>query len=144
MLRALLNGEPPPERLRYYPGAADLKLAPGPRREDGIPLWIRSWGSPAGLARVARAGDGWLASAYNTTPERFSAARTALSRALEERGRRADGFPTALATMWTWVSRDRAIRDGDPTPARPARGRREAFWMLRTNRRRPHVPCALG
>jgi hypothetical protein len=34
-----------------------------------------------------------------------------LSRALAERGRDADGFPNALATMWTWVSNDRAERD---------------------------------
>jgi alkanesulfonate monooxygenase SsuD/methylene tetrahydromethanopterin reductase-like flavin-dependent oxidoreductase (luciferase family) len=53
-------------------------------------------------------GDGWLASAYNTTPERFSAARARLARALAERGRDADGFPNALATMWTWISDDRA------------------------------------
>jgi hypothetical protein len=52
-----------------------------------------------------------LASAYNTTPERFSAARTGLARALEDRGRDADGFPNALATMWTWVSNDRAEGD---------------------------------
>ena len=71
----------------------------------------RKLGFAGGLARVARAGDGWLASAYNTTPERFSAARTALARALEDRGRHADGFPTALATMWTWVSRDRSEGD---------------------------------
>src|SRR5688572_6221790 len=51
-LRALLRGD---------------SLAPAPRR--AIPLWIGSWGSKAGLARVVRLGDGWLASAYNTTPE---------------------------------------------------------------------------
>jgi alkanesulfonate monooxygenase SsuD/methylene tetrahydromethanopterin reductase-like flavin-dependent oxidoreductase (luciferase family) len=67
----------------------------------GIPLWIGSWGSRAGLARVARMGDGWLASAYNTTPERFAAARAALP----------EGFPNALATMWTWVSRTQAEGD---------------------------------
>ncbi|MDQ3320313.1 MAG: LLM class flavin-dependent oxidoreductase [Actinomycetota bacterium] len=111
VLRALLNGEPLPAEPRYYPVAPDIELAPGPRREDGIPLWIGSWGSRAGLARVARAGDGWLASAYNTTPEGFSAARTALACALEARGRHADGFPTALATMWTWVSKDRSEAD---------------------------------
>jgi alkanesulfonate monooxygenase SsuD/methylene tetrahydromethanopterin reductase-like flavin-dependent oxidoreductase (luciferase family) len=70
-----------------------------PRRD--IPLWIGSWGSRAGLARVARAGDGWLASAYNTSPERFAAARAALPA----------GFPNALATMWTWVTEDRAEAD---------------------------------
>jgi alkanesulfonate monooxygenase SsuD/methylene tetrahydromethanopterin reductase-like flavin-dependent oxidoreductase (luciferase family) len=71
-----------------------------PRRGD-IPVWIGSWGSRAGLARVARLGDGWIASAYNTTPERFADARRVLP----------DGFPNALATMWTWVSKDRAEGD---------------------------------
>ena len=89
----------------------DSELAPRPWRDDGVPLWIGSWGSRAGLARVARAGDGWLASAYNTTPERFAAARTDLTQALEGRGRDATGFPNALATMWTWVSQDRAEGD---------------------------------
>jgi alkanesulfonate monooxygenase SsuD/methylene tetrahydromethanopterin reductase-like flavin-dependent oxidoreductase (luciferase family) len=89
----------------------DSELAPRPWRDDGVPLWIGSWGSRAGLARVARAGDGWLASAYNTTPERFAAARTDLAQALEGRGRDATGFPNALATMWTWVSQDRAEGD---------------------------------
>lgn len=70
--------------------------------------WIGSWGSKAGLARVARAGEGWLASAYNTTPDDFSAARARLATELAERGRDADDFPNALATMWTWLSDDRA------------------------------------
>jgi alkanesulfonate monooxygenase SsuD/methylene tetrahydromethanopterin reductase-like flavin-dependent oxidoreductase (luciferase family) len=111
VLRALLEGERMPEPARYYPVSPDVELAPGPRRPDGIPLWIGSWGSRAGLARVASAGDGWLASAYNTTPARFSEARMALERALEDRGREPGGFPNALATMWTWVSRDRAEGD---------------------------------
>jgi alkanesulfonate monooxygenase SsuD/methylene tetrahydromethanopterin reductase-like flavin-dependent oxidoreductase (luciferase family) len=34
-----------------------------------------------------------------------------LARELEDRGRDADGFPNALATMWTWVSKDRAEGD---------------------------------
>jgi alkanesulfonate monooxygenase SsuD/methylene tetrahydromethanopterin reductase-like flavin-dependent oxidoreductase (luciferase family) len=111
VLRALLNGEPVPEDARYYLVPSDIALAPGPRQGGGVPLWVGSWGSRAGLARVARAGDGWLASAYNTTPERFSEARALLARALEDRGRDADGFPNALATMWTWVSNDRTEAD---------------------------------
>jgi alkanesulfonate monooxygenase SsuD/methylene tetrahydromethanopterin reductase-like flavin-dependent oxidoreductase (luciferase family) len=99
VLRALLRREPPPE------------LTPGPCRPGGIPVWVGSWGSNAGLARVARSGDGWLASAYNTTPERFAAARVRLERALEDRDRDPRGFPSAVATMWTWVTDDRAERD---------------------------------
>jgi alkanesulfonate monooxygenase SsuD/methylene tetrahydromethanopterin reductase-like flavin-dependent oxidoreductase (luciferase family) len=93
VLRALLRGEPLPEHPRFYPLPPDVELAP---RSGPIPLWIGSWGSRAGLARVARLGDGWLASAYNTTPERFAAARAKLPK----------DFPNALATMWTWVSED--------------------------------------
>jgi alkanesulfonate monooxygenase SsuD/methylene tetrahydromethanopterin reductase-like flavin-dependent oxidoreductase (luciferase family) len=111
LLRALLKGEPAPEGLRHYPVTPDVELLPRPWRDNGVPLWIGSWGSKAGLARVARVGDGWLASAYNTTPEGFAAAREGLSRALEERGRDAHGFPNALSTMWTWVSEDRAEGD---------------------------------
>jgi alkanesulfonate monooxygenase SsuD/methylene tetrahydromethanopterin reductase-like flavin-dependent oxidoreductase (luciferase family) len=90
-LRALLRGE----------AAAGVELAPAPVQPGGVPVWIGSWGSDAGLARVARLGDGWLASAYNTTPERFAAARAALP----------EGFPNALATMWTWVAKDGAEGD---------------------------------
>jgi alkanesulfonate monooxygenase SsuD/methylene tetrahydromethanopterin reductase-like flavin-dependent oxidoreductase (luciferase family) len=90
------------ERWKRFDAALDVL------REslEGIPLWVGSWGSKAGLARVARAADGWLASAYNTTPERFAAGREALAQALADRGREPDGFPNALATMWTWVSED--------------------------------------
>jgi len=88
-LRALLRGE------------SEIELAPRPHQPGGPPLWIGSWGSKAGLARVARLGDGWLASAYNTTPEAFAQARARLP----------DQLPNALATMWTWVSKDRAEGD---------------------------------
>jgi len=111
VLRALLRGEAMPMDARYYLVPPDLELTPAPRRRGGVPLWVGSWGSKAGLARVARSGDGWLASAYNTTPERFSVARELLARALQDRGRGAQDFPNALATMWTWVSTDRAAGD---------------------------------
>ncbi len=115
----VLAGIPFEERWPRFDAALDAlrallagdELAPGPHRPGGIPLWIGSWGSRAGLARVARAGDGWLASAYNTTPERFAAARAALADALVRRGREPAGFPCALATMWTWVTEDRAEAD---------------------------------
>ena len=75
---------------------------------ESVPIWVGSWGSAAGLRRVARLGDGWLASAYNTTPERLAAGRTSLDAALLSAGRDPAGFPLALATMWTYVTDDRA------------------------------------
>ena len=108
ILRSLLRGEPPPEPVRHYALPAS-QLAPGPRRPGGVPLWIGSWGSPAGLRRVARLGDGWLASAYNATPEVFAArgrrCRTASTSAADP------NFPNALATMWTWITEDASDAD---------------------------------
>jgi alkanesulfonate monooxygenase SsuD/methylene tetrahydromethanopterin reductase-like flavin-dependent oxidoreductase (luciferase family) len=115
ILRSLLRDDPPPETRSHYP-LPDSLLAPAPRRSGGVPLWIGSWGSRAGLRRVARFGDGWLASAYNTTPEGFRAAKESLSEELRARGRDADQFPNALVTMWTWITADggeadRVLRD---------------------------------
>jgi alkanesulfonate monooxygenase SsuD/methylene tetrahydromethanopterin reductase-like flavin-dependent oxidoreductase (luciferase family) len=103
ILRALLRDEPPPETRRHY-SLPDARLAPAPHRQ--VPLWIGSWGSKAGLRRVARLGDGWFASAYNTTPEGFQAAKESLSEELRARDRDPDRFPNALVTMWTWITTD--------------------------------------
>jgi alkanesulfonate monooxygenase SsuD/methylene tetrahydromethanopterin reductase-like flavin-dependent oxidoreductase (luciferase family) len=104
-LRAELSADAPPYEGRFY--SAQSALQPRPGRPDGPPIWIASWGSEAGLRRVARLGDGWLASAYNTTPAQLASARDTLAAALARNGRRPDGFPCVLATMWTYVSDDR-------------------------------------
>jgi alkanesulfonate monooxygenase SsuD/methylene tetrahydromethanopterin reductase-like flavin-dependent oxidoreductase (luciferase family) len=110
ILRALLRGEAGPDATRYFT-APDFQLAPTPRQDGGVPVWIGSWGSAAGLRRVARLGDGWLASAYNTTPEQFLAARELLGSELRKRGRPTERFPNAVVTMWTWVTESRTERD---------------------------------
>lgn len=109
VLRALLKGDAPPSTT--YFAVPEAELAPRPDRAEGVPLWIGSWGSDAGLRRVARLADGWLASAYNTTPDGFAAAKGLLERMLGERGRDPSGFPNALVTMWTWVTEDRDQAD---------------------------------
>jgi hypothetical protein len=68
------------------------------------------------LRRVARLGDGWFASAYNTTADAFRAAKESLSEQLQAHGRDPAGFPNALVTMWTWITEDeheadRMLRD---------------------------------
>ena len=72
-----------------------------PLRPSAPPLWIASWGSPAGLRRVARLGDGWLASAYNITP---AALRTSCATLGPD-------MPNALATTWLHITESR--RDAD-------------------------------
>lgn len=159
ILRSLLRDEPPPETRRHYalPGSP---LAPAPSRPGGVPVWIGSWGSAAGLRRVSRLGDGWLASAYNTTPDGFRAAKQSLSEQLDAHGKDPDRFPNALATMWTWISEDardadRVLREvlapmlrRDPDPLSdqlcvgPRGALRGAALALRGGRLRPRIPLA--
>jgi alkanesulfonate monooxygenase SsuD/methylene tetrahydromethanopterin reductase-like flavin-dependent oxidoreductase (luciferase family) len=110
LLRALLSGVEPPAGGRHF-AVPQARLLPVPRPSGVVPLWIGSWGSAPGMRRVARLGDGWLASAYNITPAGFAAASALLRAELAAAGRPAGGFPHALVTMWAWVTEDRAEAD---------------------------------
>jgi len=94
---------------RFY-DTTGVELEPSPAQPGGPSIWIGSWGSTVGLRRVARLADGWLASAYNTTPERFASARRDLSDHLKAGGRDPDGFPNTLGTMWLYLTDDEAER----------------------------------
>ena len=86
-------------------------LEPPPVQRPGPPIWIGSWGSKPGLRRVARLADGWLASAYNTTPDTFRAGLAYLGEQLAASGRRPEGFANGLATMWLHVTERRAAAE---------------------------------
>ena len=60
-------------------------LLPKPVRPGGPPIWIGSWGSDAGLRRVARLGDGWLGTSF--IPEHADVFLEPLQRGLEKSGR---------------------------------------------------------
>jgi alkanesulfonate monooxygenase SsuD/methylene tetrahydromethanopterin reductase-like flavin-dependent oxidoreductase (luciferase family) len=109
-LRALWGNDAEPFVGRFY-STEEVQLLPAPVQPGGPPIWIGSWGSDAGLRRVARLGDGWLASAYNTTPELFADARARLGGYLRENGKDATNFPNGLATMWFHITEDRAEAD---------------------------------
>jgi alkanesulfonate monooxygenase SsuD/methylene tetrahydromethanopterin reductase-like flavin-dependent oxidoreductase (luciferase family) len=83
-------------------------LTPLPVQPGGPPLWLGSWGSDAGMRRVARLGDGWLASAYNLGADEFRAGWASLRERLVGRGGDAEGFATALGTMWFHIDALRA------------------------------------
>ncbi len=95
-MRWTLHGSP--YEGRYY--TCPEVLEPMPVQDGGIPLWVASWGSDHGLRRAARWGDGWLASAYNTTPEAFGTAWRSMPARLEAEGRQDTDFANGLATMW--------------------------------------------
>ena len=109
VLRAHLRSGAPRFEGRFY--SAGPELEPRPMRPHGPPIWIGSWGSDAGLRRVARLADGWLASAYNLSPAQANAARAKLGSELARRGRNLDGFPCSLVTMWTYVTEDHRTRE---------------------------------
>ena len=109
-LRALWCEDGPPFEGNYY-STEGMLAEPRPLRQPGPPIWIGSWGSEAGLRRTARLGDGWLASAYNTTPEAFADARSRLGKHLKTAGKNPDRFPNAIATMFFYVTEDRAAAD---------------------------------
>ena len=109
-LRALWRKDSEPFVGRFY-STEGLSLEPRPAQPLGPPIWVGSWGSAAGLRRVARLADGWLASAYNTTPELFGHAWHALRSQLPDHGKAAETFPNALATMWCYITDDRDEAD---------------------------------
>lgn len=106
-LRALWRKHSPPFRGRFY-STEGMTLEPRPATDAGPPIWIGSWGSDAGLRRTARLADGWLASAYNTTPEAFGAAWQKLRNLLRDAGKDPEAFPNAIATMTFHVTEDEA------------------------------------
>lgn len=106
-IRALWDRDGPPFVGRFY-DTTGITLAPPPSQPKGPRIWIGSWGSEAGMRRVARLADGWLASGYNSTPEGFATGRATLAGMLEAEGRDPSAFLTTMATMWMYVTDDPA------------------------------------
>jgi alkanesulfonate monooxygenase SsuD/methylene tetrahydromethanopterin reductase-like flavin-dependent oxidoreductase (luciferase family) len=129
-LRSLWKADAPPFDGTFY-STGDLDLRPLPAQPGGPPIWIGSWGSEAGLRRTARLADGWLASAYNTTPADFGKAWSRLKELLTAHGKDPSQFPNGLSTMWFHVTddeheADRVVRERLlPTINRPEEVLRE-------------------
>ena len=111
MVRSLVRGDATSGGVHY--GAA------GPLAPVRVPppeVWFGSWGSDRRLAAMAAHSDGWFASAYNTTPEKYAAARARLDGHLTTAGRDPTSYPDAVATAWALVTtrtgeRERVLRD---------------------------------
>ena len=106
-MRAYWSGAGKRFEGEFY-STAGAAMDPTPVQRPGPPIWIGSWGSAAGLRRVALLADGWLASGYNTTPESFGSTWPDLLAQVSAAGRDASRFPNGIATMWCYVSDERA------------------------------------
>lgn len=100
LVRALLRGEAV-SNGKYYPSGG---LAIDPLPKEPPQVWFGSWGSDIRLRSMAAVADGWLASAYNITPEGFADARSRLNGHLAAAGRDAATFPDTIATAWLYVT----------------------------------------
>ena len=110
VLRALWHRDSEPFVGRWY-SSEGVVLEPRPAQAYGPAIWIGSWGSSAGLRRVARLADGWLASAYNITPSEFAHAWARLRVEVPGQQRDAETFPNALGTMWCYITESRVEAD---------------------------------
>jgi alkanesulfonate monooxygenase SsuD/methylene tetrahydromethanopterin reductase-like flavin-dependent oxidoreductase (luciferase family) len=106
VMRSLWGGDRTGFTGRFY-SSAGINLEPKPLQKPSPPIWIGSWGSDAGLRRVARLGDGWLASAYNTMPDQFAVALAKLGNQLKVFGKDPASFPNSLATMFMYITEDK-------------------------------------
>ena len=107
VLRALWSADAKPFTGRSY-STAGIDIEPKPLQRPSPPIWIGSWGSDAGLRRVARLGDGWLASAYNTMPDQFRIALDKLNHDLNNYRKDPATFPNALVTMFMYITEDKS------------------------------------
>jgi alkanesulfonate monooxygenase SsuD/methylene tetrahydromethanopterin reductase-like flavin-dependent oxidoreductase (luciferase family) len=135
VLRLLLHGDTAGFEGRFY-STRGVQLEPRPVQSPGPPIWVASWGSPVGLRRVARLGEGWLASAYNTTPDSFRDGLERLAEELRRIGKVPESFPSAIATTWLYITEDKGEAERTlsdvlaPMLHRPAEALRSAPLLI--------------
>jgi alkanesulfonate monooxygenase SsuD/methylene tetrahydromethanopterin reductase-like flavin-dependent oxidoreductase (luciferase family) len=107
-MRAYLTPGSQPFKGRFY-DTDGVTLEPTPVQKPSLPIWIGSWGSNAGLRRVARLADGWLSSAGpgHQSPEQFAEDVKRLKAFLVQEGKAPATFPTAVSTMALFISEDK-------------------------------------
>ena len=106
------KGEPESDSLDYDGKFYRLKgavLEPKPYQKPHPPIMIASWGSEQGLRRVAKYGDGWMASAYNITPDKFKEKWMLLLDYRKEMNKDVEGFENSLMTMFGYIDDDKEM-----------------------------------
>ncbi len=96
---------------RYYQ-YKDLPPLIEPFQKPHPPILVASWGSEIGLKRAAKYGDGWMASAYNTTPIKFKQKWEWVLHYRESLGKETESFDNSLVSMFGYISDDNEKVDG--------------------------------
>lgn len=85
-----------------------VSVEPKPFQRPHPPIFIGSWGSSeVGLRRVAKYGDGWMASAYNITPNKFKEKWKMLLSYRRELGKDTESFENSIMSMFGYIDSDR-------------------------------------
>jgi alkanesulfonate monooxygenase SsuD/methylene tetrahydromethanopterin reductase-like flavin-dependent oxidoreductase (luciferase family) len=92
---------------KYYT-LKEILLTPKPVQKPHPPIYVGSWGSEAGLKRLAKYSNGWMASAYNINPAKFKekwnfllAYRKSLGKQDEE------SFDNSMMSMFGYINDDK-------------------------------------
>ena len=111
---------------KYYQ-LEKISIAPMPFQKPHPPIFVGTWGSSeAGLKRTAKYGDGWMASAYNITPDKFREKWNMLLSYRKRLGKDSESFENCLMSMFGYISSDkdkvhRMVKDRlSPALGRPA------------------------
>ena len=110
---------------RYYK-FKKVVVAPRPFQKPHPPILIGSWGSDIGLRRVAKYGDGWMASAYNITPDKFKVKWKTLLSYRKDMDKDTTRFGNSVVSMFGYIDNNKEkirkiVRDVlSPVLGRPA------------------------
>ncbi len=63
--------------------------------------------SEAGIRRAAKNGDGWMASAYNITPDKFKEKRSILLSDRKRLGKDSESFENCIMSMFGYIDNDK-------------------------------------
>jgi alkanesulfonate monooxygenase SsuD/methylene tetrahydromethanopterin reductase-like flavin-dependent oxidoreductase (luciferase family) len=85
----------------------NVSTEPQPVQKPHPPILIGSWGSEAGLKRVAKYGDGWMASAYNITPEKFKEKWKTVLSYRSSKSKDTKSFQNSMMSMFGYIDNDK-------------------------------------
>jgi alkanesulfonate monooxygenase SsuD/methylene tetrahydromethanopterin reductase-like flavin-dependent oxidoreductase (luciferase family) len=92
---------------KYYQ-LEKISAAPRPFQNPHPPIFIGTWGSSeAGLRRAAKYGDGWMASAYNITPDKFREKWNILLSYRKRLGKDIKSFENCIMSMFGYIDNDK-------------------------------------
>jgi alkanesulfonate monooxygenase SsuD/methylene tetrahydromethanopterin reductase-like flavin-dependent oxidoreductase (luciferase family) len=92
---------------KYYQ-LEKISVAPKPFQKPHPPIFIGAGGSSeAGLRRAAKYGDGWMASAYNITPDKFREKWNILLSYRKRLGRDSESFENSVMSMFGYIDNDK-------------------------------------